>query len=125
MTKRNVSIAIIVFMILTNIYLVLRVHSNIMSVAAYDAGISQRTGVGKLESFWTKYIGATKNFNATYEDRERAESDTTRAITILFVMDVVCVGALYVLNRKPKPVPVATDDDEWPGDRRSRRRRLR
>lgn len=125
MTKRNVSIAIIVFMILANIYLVLRVNSNIMSVAAYDAGISQRTGVGKLESFWTKYIGASKDFNATYEDRARAEADTTRTVTILFVMDVVCVGALYVLNRKPKPVPVATDDDEWPGDRRSRRRRLR
>ena len=126
MTKRNISIAIIVFMILTNIYLVLRVNSNTMSIASYDAGINQRTGVGRLESYWTKYIGASKNFNATYEDRERAESDSTRSIMILFVLDIVCIGALYMLNRKPKPVPVAVDDDDvWPGERRGRSRRRR
>lgn len=124
MTKRGISIAIIVFMILTNIYLIWRVNANTMSIASYDAGINQRTGVGKLESYWTKYIGASKNFSSTYEDRERAEADRTRSIVILFVLDIVCVGVLYVLNRKPKPVPVQTDEDDiWPGERRGRRRR--
>ena len=125
MTKRTASIAIVVFMILTNIYLIWRVNSDTMAAAAYDAGINERTGVGQLESYWTKYIGASKNFSATYEDRERAEADSSRSIMILFVLDVVCVAGLYVLNRKPKPVPVANDDDEWPGARRGRRYRRR
>lgn len=124
MSKRNISIGIIVFMILTNIYLVWRVNSNTMSIAAYDAGINQRTGVGRLESYWTKYIGASKNFGSTYEDRQRAEADSSRSIIILFVIDIVAVGALYVLNKKPKPAPVVEDEDDiWPGERRGRRRR--
>lgn len=124
MSKRNISIAIIIFMILTNVYLIWRVNANTMTAAAYDAGISQRTGVGKLETFWTKYIGGRKNLSATYEDRERAEADSSRSIMILFVLDIVCAGALYVINRKPKPAPVAVDEDDiWPGERRNRRRR--
>lgn len=124
MSKKHISIALIVFMILSNIYLVLRVNSNTMSIASYDAGISQRTGVGKLESFWTKYVGASKNSLTTYEDRSNAESDSTRSIIVLFVLDILIVVGLYVLNKKPKPVPVQNDEEEdWRNQRRGRRRR--
>ena len=124
MSKKHISIALIVFMILSNIYLVLRVNSNTMSIASYDAGISQRTGVGKLESFWTKYVGASKNSLTTYEDRSKAESDSTYSIIVLFVLDILIVGGLYVLNKKPKPVPVQNDEEEdWRNQRRGRRRR--
>ena len=68
MTKKNISIALLVFMVLTNVYLIYRVNSNTMAIASYDAGISQRTGVGKLETYWTKYIGASKNSAMSYED---------------------------------------------------------
>lgn len=123
MSKKHISIALIVFMILSNIYLVLRVNSNTMSIASYDAGISQRTGVGKLESFWTKYVGASKNSLTTYEDRSKAESDSTRSIIVLFVLDILIVVGLYVLNKKPKPVPVQDDEEDWRNQRRGRRRR--
>jgi hypothetical protein len=97
-----------------------------MSIASYDAGISQRTGVGKLESFWTKYVGASKNSLTTYEDRSNAESDSTRSIIVLFVLDILIVGGLYVLNKKPKPIPVQNDEEEdWRNQRRGSRRRRR
>lgn len=123
MTKKQFSIGLIVLMILSNIYLVWRVNSNTMAAATYDAGISQQTGVGKLESFWTKYVGASKNSLATYEDRQKAEADSNRSIAVLFVLDIIIVGALVYLNRKPKPVPVETDEDDWRNQRRGRRRR--
>ncbi len=124
MTKRNISIALLVLMIISNVYLILRVNSNTMAIASYDAGISQRTGVGKLESYWTKYIGATKNPAMGYEDRAKAEADSSRSITVLFILDIVFIGAIFKLNQKPKPVKVPlTRDEEWERERERRRRR--
>lgn len=126
MTKKQISTGIIAFMILMSIYLVFRVNSNTMSIASYDAGINQQTGVGKLESFWTKYVGASKNSLTTYEDREKAEADSTYSIIALFVIDIAGVVAVYVLNKKPKPVSVPTDEeDDWRNQRRGGRRRRR
>ena len=122
MNKQLVTRILIAILIISNLYLVWRVHSNIMSVAAYDAGISQRTGVGQLESFWTKYIGASKNLSS-YEDRERAESDSQTATKVLIFLDVVLIGGIYFLNRKPNPKPVIDDEDDWRSPRRARRRR--
>ena len=122
MTKKTVSIIIAAVMILSNAYLIYRIHSNTMTAASYDAGISQRSGVGRMESFWTKYVGASKNESTTYEDRANAESDSNIAIAILVLLDVAGFGALYVLNRKPKPVPVADDEDDFRFNRRGRRR---
>lgn len=125
MAKRQISIVIIVLMLLTNIYLVWRVNANTMAIASYDAGISQRSGVGKLESFWTKYVGASKNSATTYEDRLNAESDSNFSIIALVVLDIVFIGALVYLNKKPKPVPAQTDsNDDWRVERRGRGRRL-
>ena len=121
MTKQTLSRIILAVMIITNIYLIWRVNSNTMSIASYDAGINQRTGVGKLESFWTGYIGGSKS-SGTYEDRARAESDSQTTTYLLIVLDIIFVGAIYFLNKKPKPAPVK-DDDDWRVPRRSRRRR--
>ena len=63
MTKKNISIALLVLMIISNVYLIWRVNSNTMAIASYDAGISQRTGIGRFESYWTKYIGAIFKLN--------------------------------------------------------------
>ena len=126
MTKKNISIALLVLMILTNIYLIYRVNSNTMAIASYDAGISQRNGVGRMESFWTKYIGGSKNSSLSYEDRANAESDSNTSIMLLFVLDVVFIGAIYKLNKKPKPVEVPlTREEEWERERRAMRRRRR
>ena len=123
MNKKIISGIIIAVMILTNAYLVYRVSSNNMSISAYDAGISQRSGVGQLESFWTKYIGGKKNSSMTYEDRENAESDSSISIAVLCVIDIACAVALYKLNHTPKPAPVIDEDEEWRRrQRRSRRR---
>ena len=121
MTKQTITRILLAVLIISNIYLIWRVNSNTMSIASYDAGINQRTGVGKLESFWTKYIGGSKGLGS-YEDRQRAESDSQTATYVLFVLDAVIIGAMYVINRKPKPKPVPVDDD-WRIPRRSRRRR--
>lgn len=122
MDKKIVSRILLAFMIITNIYLLYRVNSNTMSIAAYDAGINQRTGVGQLESFWTKYIGGSKG-SGTYEDRERAESDSQTSTYVLIVLDVVLIGAIYLLNKKPKPKPAPVEDDSWRRiPRRGRRR---
>lgn len=122
MNKKILSRIILAVMIISNIYLVYRVNSNTMSIASYDASISQRSGVGKLETFWTKYIGGSKS-STTYEEKERAEADSSSSIVKLFVLDAVFVVALYFLNKKPKPVPVQTDEDDWRSPRSSRRRR--
>ncbi len=122
--KKNISIGLLVLMILTNVYLIWRVNSNTMAIASYDAGISQRTGVGKLETFWTKYIGGSKNSATTYEDRLNAEDDSTYSIIALFVLDAIFVAVLFKLNQKPKATGVKiTADEEWERERRSRRRR--
>lgn len=122
MSKYTISRIIFAVMILMNVYLIWRVNANTMAIASYDAGISQRSGVGKLESYWTKYIGGSKSA-ISYEDRERAESDSSTSVMILFILDIVCVGAIYVLNKKPKPAPVQEDDDDWRSPRRLKRRR--
>lgn len=124
MTKKNISIGLLVVMILTNVYLIWRVNSNTMAIASYDVGISQRTGVGKLETFWTKYIGGAKNSATTYEDRVNAEADSNHSIIALFVLDAIFVAVLFKLNKKPKPVKVQlTPEEEWERERRARRRR--
>lgn len=126
MTKKNLSIAVLVLMILTNVYLIWRVNSNTMTIASYDAGISQRTGVGKLESYWTKYIGGSKNSATTYEDRAAAEDDSTYSIIALFLADIIFVAVIFKLNKKPKPVEVKlTPEEEWERERRAMRRRHR
>lgn len=122
MTKKTISRILLAILIISNVYLLWRVNSNTMSIAAYDAGINQRTGVGRLESFWTKYIGGSKGFG-TYEDRSRAESDSQTATNVLIILDIVLVGAIYFLNKKPKPKPAPVEDDDWRSPRRSRRRR--
>ena len=122
MTKQTISRILIAVLIVSNIYLVWRVNSNTMAISSYDAGISQRSGVGRLESFWTKYIGGSKNLSS-YADRERAEADNKTVTDIFFIMDIVLVGAIYFLNKKPKPKPVVNEDEEWRKSRRSRRRR--
>ena len=120
MSKHTISRIIFAVMIFTNIYLIWRVNANTMAIASYDAGISQRSGVGQLESFWTKYIGGSKS-SISYEERERAESDSSTSVMMLFILDIVFVGAIYMLNKKPKPVPVEDDDDDWRVPRRGGR----
>lgn len=122
MTKQTISRILLAILIVSNIYLIYRVNANTMSIAAYDAGISQRSGVGKLESFWTKYIGGSKN-SSSYEDRARAEADSQNATYVLIGLDIVLVGAIYLLNKKPKPKPAPVEDDDWRSPRSSRRRR--
>ena len=124
MTKKQISIAVLVLMILSNIYLIYRVNANTMAMNSYDAGISQRTGVGKLDSYWTKYIGGSKNSSITYEDRVNAESDSNNSIIVLFLLDIVFIGVLFKLNKKPKPVEMPlTEEEEYLRERRLRRRR--
>lgn len=123
MSKQTITRILFAVLIISNIYLIWRVNANTMSIAAYDAGINQRTGVGQLESFWTKYIGGSKG-SGSYEDRARAESDSQTTTNVLIIMDIVLVGAIYFLNKKPKPKPVPVEDDDWrKTPRRSRRRR--
>ena len=122
MSKQTITRILFAVLIISNIYLIWRVNANTMSIAAYDAGINQRTGVGQLESFWTKYIGGSKGAG-TYEDRSRAESDSKTATNVLIVLDIVLVGVIYYLNKKPKPAPIQNDDDWRKIPRRSRRRR--
>ena len=122
MNKKTISIIIAAVLLIVNGYLVYRINTNTMIAASYDAGISQRSGVGKMESFWTKYVGASKNESTTYEDRSHAESDSNFSLGILVLLDIAGLGALYLLNRKPKPAPVPEDDDDWRFNRRGRRR---
>ena len=122
MNKQLITRIIFAVLIISNIYLLYRINSNTMAIASYNAGISQRSGVGKLESFWTKYIGGSKN-SSSYEDRQRAESDSNTVTNILIVLDAVLVSAIYFINKKPKPKPAPVEDDDWRKiPRRGRRR---
>ena len=125
MTKKNISIALLVLMIISNVYLIWRVNSNTMAIASYDAGISQRNGVGRFDSAWTKLVvGTSKDSALTYEDKVNAEADSTHSIIALIVLDIIFVGAIFKLNQKPKPVEVPlTREEEWERERRRRRRR--
>lgn len=122
MNKKYITIALVAVLIVVNVYLIWRINSNTMAAMSYDAGISQRTGVGKLESFWTEYTGGQKNSSMTYEDMESAQSDSTISVAILIFLDVVIIGGLIFLNKKPKPVAVEPEEDDYiPRSRRRRR----
>lgn len=111
-TKYTISRILFAFLVISNIYLLYRVDSNNVAISNYNAGYSQRTGVGKMDSFWTKYIGGAKNLS-TYEDRKRTEEDSNNAMIFLFVMDAVLVGAIYWLNKKPKVIePQLTEEEK-------------
>jgi len=120
MTKK-ISRVLLVIMILTNVYLIYRINANTMSIASYDAGISQRSGVGQLESFWTKYVGGSKSYSTTYEDRERAEADSNHSIIALFVLDAVFIGALHFLNKSSKVKETPLTEEEKRRQRWERR----
>ena len=108
-------------LVISNIYLIYRVSENNIAVSNYNAGYSQRTGVGQFDSFWTKYIGGSKSSVSSYEDKLNTAYDSKISVDILLILDVVLVGAIYYLNRKPKPAPVEEDEDDWRFPRRSRR----
>ena len=105
MTKQNISRILLAVLIVVNVYAIYRIHSNMTISSSYDAGHSQRTGVGQLENFWANYTGNTKNFEITYEDKLKADSDSNTAMIVLGVLDVVLIGALYLLNKKPAAPP--------------------
>ena len=105
MTKKNISRILLAVLIAVNIYAIYRIHSNMTISSSYDAGYSQRTGVGQLDSFWSKYTGNAKNSEITYEDKTKAEDDTTNSMIVFGVIDVVLIGALYLLNKKPAAPP--------------------
>ena len=112
-TKYLISRILFAFLVISNIYLMYRVDSNNVAISNYNAGYSQRSGVGQLDSFWTKYVGGIKNPLSTYEDRVRTEEDSNRSVMILFVMDAVLVGAIYWLNRTPKvKEPELTEEEK-------------
>lgn len=123
MSKKMISRIILAVMIVANIFLVYTINANNTLIASYDSGISQRSGFGRLGSSWTQYVGGSKNSSVTYEDRENAETKNSIATGVLFVLDIAVVGALYVLNKKPKPAPVQDEEEEWRRSQRSRRRR--
>ncbi len=105
MTKQNISRILLAVLIVVNVYAIYRIHSNMTISSSYDAGHSQRTGVGQLESFWAKYTGNTKRFEITYEDKLKADADSNTAMIVLGVLDVVLIGAIYLLNKKPAAPP--------------------
>ena len=123
MTKNQISRILLAVMLVANVYLVYRIHSNFTTISSYDAGISQRSGVGQLESFWTKYTGGAKKFEVTYENRLSAESDNNISGIILVVLDAVIIGALYVLNKKPEVPKVELSVEERRELRLERKRR--
>ncbi len=105
MSKKQISWLLIVIMLLANAYLIFRISNNSTTISSYDAGISQRSRVGQLESFWTKYTGGSKKFEVTYEDRLKADSDRDISAIGLIVLDAILIGALYKLNKKPAVAP--------------------
>ena len=119
--KHILSRILFAVLVISNIYLIYRVSENNIAVSNYNAGYSQRTGVGQLDSFWTKYIGGSKSPISSYEDKLNAAYDSKISVDILLILDVVLVGAIYFLNRKPKPAPVEEDDDDWRIPRRTTR----
>ena len=112
-TKYTISRVLFAFMVISNIYLLYRVDSNNVAISNYNAGYSQRSGVGQMDSFWTKYIGGIKNPLSTYEDRIRTEEDSNNSMIFLIVMDAVLVGAIYWLNKTPKVTePELTEEEK-------------
>lgn len=126
MTKQNISRILLAVLILVNVYAIYRINSNATISSSYDAGYSRRTGVGQLDSFWSKYTGNAKRFEITYEDKLKAEDDSTNVMIVLGVIDVVLVGALYLLNKKPaapKPRPLTVEERRELRFERKRRNR--
>ena len=112
-TKYTISRVLFAFLVLSNIYLLYRVDSNNVAISNYNAGYSQRSSLGQLDSFWTKYIGGIKNPLSNYEDRVRTEEDSNNAVMTLFVMDAVLVAAIYWLNKTPKvKEPELTEEEK-------------
>lgn len=119
--KHILSRILFAVLVISNIYLIYRVSENNIAISNYNAGYSQRTGVGQLDSFWTKYIGGSKSSVSSYEDKLNTAYDSKISVDILLILDVVLVGAIYFLNKKPKPAPVEENDDDLMTPRRSRR----
>lgn len=119
--KHILSRILFAVLVISNIYLIYRVSENNIAISNYNAGYSQRTGVGQLDSFWTKYIGGSKSSVSSYEDKLNTAYDSKISVDILLILDVVLVGAIYFLNKKPKPAPVEEDDDDLMTPRRTRR----
>ncbi len=128
MSKKQISWLLLLVMLLANVYLVFRISNNSTTISSYDAGISQRSKVGQLESFWTKYTGGAKNFEITYEHKLKAESDTDTSLIVLVVLDAVFIGALYFLNKKPAvapPPPLSIEERREQRFERKRRKSTR
>lgn len=124
MSKKQISRILLAFMIVLNVYIVYRITNDTTTISSYDAGISQRSRVGQLESFWTKYTGGSKKFEVTYEDRLKANSDRDISAIVLIVLDAILIGALYKLNKKPTvPPPPPLTIEERREQRFERKRR--
>ena len=122
MSKKAITRILFAVLIISNIYLLLRVNSNTMSIISYNSEFSPKTTLSKFDNFWTESVGGSKGL-LSYEDKINAEADSQTSMYVLFVLDVVLVGAIYFLNKKPKPKPAPVEDDDWRSPRRSRRRR--
>ena len=128
MSKKQISWLLILVMLLANVYLIFRVSNNSTTISSYDAGISQRSKVGQLESFWTKYTGGSKNSEITYEHKLEAENDTDTSLIVLVVLDAILIGALYFLNKKPAvapPPPLSIEERREQRFERKRRKSTR
>lgn len=124
MTKKQISRILLVIMLLLNVYVVYRINTNTATISSYDAGYSQRTRVGQLDSFWSKYTGGSKNFEITYENKLKAEDDNNTSLIILVVLDAILIGAIYFLNKKPAvPPPPPLTIEERREQRFERKRR--
>ena len=121
MSKKAITRILFAVLVISNIYLLLRVNSNTMSIISYNSEFSPRTSISKFDNFWVDSVGGSKS-SISYEDKLRAENDSQIATYVLILLDVVLVGAIYFLNKKPKPKPAPVEDD-WRSPRRSRRRR--
>ena len=123
MDKKIISRILLAIMVISNIYLVYRINSNTMSIISYNPDISPRTSMSKFDNFWAESVGGSKK-SLSYEDKLHAESDSQTSTYMLIILDVVFVGAIYFLNKKPKPKPAPVEDDSWNKlSRRGRRRR--
>ncbi len=123
MTKKQIAWILLLIMLLSNVYVVYRISGNTTTISSYDAGYSHRTGVGQLESFWTKYTGGSKNFDITYENKLEAEDDNNKSLIVLVVLDTMLIGALYFLNKKPAVAPAPPPTIEERREQRFARKR--
>lgn len=120
MTKQTIVRILFAVLVISNIYLLLRVNSNTMSIISYNSAFSPRAAISKFDNFWTDSVGGSKG-SISYEDKINAENDSQIVTNVLIVLDIVLVGAIYFLSKKPKPKPAPVDDD-FRRPRRSKRR---